>query len=1081
MTTAVEKGVIFELLKRWKGNASNSLLVQAAIYRKQSKIEVVSQGNSKLSVNLYGGGYLSSLFRVNLEEKDCSLYCSCSCHSYYGCSHLAAVVLEVLENPSLIKGFYEVSVSFEEQQWLDSLKEEPPVLKVSDGVVAYVLEGAINSPSELSVGFSAAKQKKNKEFKGSAVKKYTIGQMSEWPESIKRHLEAEDWEIIQMLLQDKIKSDVDSATLMKKLIKTGRCFYKEVHPTPLSWGKSRKGSFEWGYDSNRNQRIHFTAEPGVSYFVLSTGAIYVDMQESSIGTLELPTPIHIVKSLLKSPVIQPRKASLIQRQLSSVLKDVKVKEKPLIEVSGVSPVPHLTIHNSPSKPFEIEATLSFGYGESVVPYEKGVVSISTISGSKAVYRVTRDLQTEKIAALVLKEYGFDADYESSKYILLLDKSIEFEAVKFIRVFIDKRRVEGWVVTFSDSFPIQNIYESEEWYADTSESPSESSNDWFDLELGTVIDGKKVNLIPALRKLMMGLSEKNFRFDDLTEEQLQEKIALSLNSKDVVMIPIFRLKNIFNAFFGFLENSDGAEKLKVSKWNAPAMGDLQDGFQGKLEWQAPEQYKQLKELLLHTKKIEQVALPKGLKCELRAYQLEGVSWLQFLRASNLAGILADDMGLGKTIQTLAHILLEKESGRMEKPTLVIAPTSLMGNWLKEAERFAPELKVLILQGDERKKHFDRIYDFDLILTTYPLLARDQETLLKHEFHLLILDEAQNVKNAKTQAHGILRKIQVKHKLCLTGTPIENHLGELWSFFHILLPGFLGEEKQFQQLFRKPIEKEGSLERKRILQKRIHPFMLRRTKGEVALDLPPKTEIITQIEPSSKQKDLYEAVRLTMMEKVLAEVEDKGLSRSRIIVLDALLKLRQTCCDPRLVKSAKEEYLVEDSAKLSHLMEMIPSLIEEGRQILLFSQFTSMLALIEKELKALSIPYTMITGDTKDRMTPVEEFQAGKKALMLISLKAGGTGLNLTAADTVIHYDPWWNPAVENQATDRAHRIGQTKPVFVYKFITTGSVEEKILRLQTRKKELAEGLFDSTSTAPLDMNLEDLHALFEPLKV
>ena len=471
----------------------------------------------------------------------------------------------------------------------------------------------------------------------------------------------------------------------------------------------------------------------------------------------------------------------------------------------------------------------------------------------------------------------------------------------------------------------------------------------------------------------------------------------------------------------------------------------------------------------------------MQCELRPYQIEGVSWLQFLRASNLAGILADDMGLGKTVQTLAHILIEKESGRMKKPALIIAPTTLMGNWAQETARFAPELKVLILQGNERKKYFDAIPNHDIILTTYPLLARDQEILLQQDFHLMILDEAQNIKNAKTQAHHTIRQIPAKHKLCLTGTPMENHLGELWSFFHILLPGFLGDEKQFYRLFRKPIEKEGSLERRGILQKRIHPFMLRRTKGEVAIELPPKTEILSPIELSPSQKDLYEAVRLAMMKKVMAEVESKGMARSHIIVLDALLKLRQICCDPRLLKNSKMEFNMEHSAKLSFLMEFIAQLLQEKRQILLFSQFTSMLTLIEEELQAQKISYAIITGETTDRITPVQEFQTGIKPLMLISLKAGGTGLNLTAADTVIHYDPWWNPAVENQATDRAHRMGQTKPVFVYKFIATGSIEEKILSLQTRKKEMADGLFDSSNALPMEMNLDELHSLFEPLQV
>jgi len=310
-------------------------------------------------------------------------------------------------------------------------------------------------------------------------------------------------------------------------------------------------------------------------------------------------------------------------------------------------------------------------------------------------------------------------------------------------------------------------------------------------------------------------------------------------------------------------------------------------------------------------------------------------------------------------------------------------------------------------------------------------------------------------------------------------MENHLGELWSLFHILLPGFLGTEKQFQSIFRRPIEKENSLDRRTFLQKRIQPFFLRRTKEEVVLDLPPKTEIVIPIELTKTQKDLYEAVRLTMMEKVLTHVEEKGLAKSRIVLLDALLKLRQICCDPRLLKNTPHAADKKDSAKLTYLSEILPQMIEEKRQILLFSQFTSMLDLIQIELKELSIPYVILTGDTTDRATPIQEFQSGKVPLFLISLKAGGTGLNLTAADTVIHYDPWWNPSVENQATARAHRIGQKKSVFVYKWISSGGIEEKILQLQEKKKILVSGLLEGKENQMVDLSAEDIYELFAPI--
>ena len=437
-----------------------------------------------------------------------------------------------------------------------------------------------------------------------------------------------------------------------------------------------------------------------------------------------------------------------------------------------------------------------------------------------------------------------------------------------------------------------------------------------------------------------------------------------------------------------------------------------------------------------------------------------------------------MGLGKTAQSLAHLLLEKESGRLDKPALVILPTSLIYNWKSEANRFAPALRVLSLHGPERKTRFPEIAEHDVVLTTYPLLWRDAEELKQHSYHLLILDEAQTVKNAQSQSAEAVRKIDARHRLCVTGTPLENRLGELWSQFDFLLPGFLGSSKQFTRHWRTPIEKQGDIARRDLLARRIRPFILRRKKEDVAQELPPKTIIVRSVELEGSQRDLCETVRAAMDAKVRDEIAQRGFARSQIVILDALLKLRQVCCDPRLVKAAAARK-VSERAKLDLLMSMLPELVEEGRRILVFSQFTSMLALIEKELDRAGLSYVTLTGDTVDRECPIRQFQEGDTPIFLISLKAGGVGLNLTAADTVIHYDPWWNPAVENQATDRAHRLGQDKPVFVYKLIVSGSIEEKILALQERKAELAAGILSDDHNVDVKFGSDDLAALFEPL--
>lgn len=395
-----------------------------------------------------------------------------------------------------------------------------------------------------------------------------------------------------------------------------------------------------------------------------------------------------------------------------------------------------------------------------------------------------------------------------------------------------------------------------------------------------------------------------------------------------------------------------------------------------------------------------------------------------------------------------------------------------------QRFAPDLAVRVLHGPQRHALYDELSRLDLVITSYPLLLRDRERLLAQEYYLLILDEAQIVKNPRAKASAIVRECKARHRLCLTGTPLENHLGELWALFDLLLPGLLGNERQFRLYCRKPIENdgdEGSAER---LRRRIRPFLLRRTKQAVAPELPSKTEILHTLELTETQRELYENIRRDMHRRVRAEVDDKGVARSGMVILSALLKLRQVCCDPRLLGVAAEGR-ARTSVKLAWLLDVLPEMIAEGRRVLLFSQFTSMLALIEQAVQGLGIEYVKLTGDVRDRSTPIGLFQSGAVRLFLVSLKAGGVGLNLTAADTVIHYDPWWNPAAERQATDRAHRIGQENPVFVYRLISTGTVEERIQALQARKQALADGLYDRGGGANPQWTEDDVEELFRPL--
>jgi SNF2 family DNA or RNA helicase len=476
-------------------------------------------------------------------------------------------------------------------------------------------------------------------------------------------------------------------------------------------------------------------------------------------------------------------------------------------------------------------------------------------------------------------------------------------------------------------------------------------------------------------------------------------------------------------------------------------------------------------------IEPLAAPAHFQATLRPYQEDGLGWLQFLRRHGLGGILADDMGLGKTVQTLAHLVIEKQQDRLHKPSLIVAPVSVLGNWQQEIRRFAPQLGLLVLHGAKRKESFAAIDSADVIIIGYPLLLLESEMLLEREFCFVILDEAQTIKNPQAKVSQVARALRAEHRLCLTGTPMENHLGELWSLFDFVQPGLLGEREQFQRHYRTPIENGGDTKRAAALSRRIQPFLLRRTKDAVARDLPPKIQIVEAIELDERQRDFYDGIRLGQHRRVREAIEQQGLARSHITVLDALLKLRQACCDPRLINTGAQTQDIP-SAKLDWLSTTLPELTAEGRRILLFSQFTSMLRLIETAVKDLSIPYFLLTGETRQRTELVKRFQAGGVPLFLISLKAGGTGLNLTAADTIIHYDPWWNPAVEAQATDRAHRIGQDKPVFVYKLIAQRTVEEKIMQLQADKHALVNQLYTQESGSPSPLSSADLETLFAP---
>lgn len=486
-----------------------------------------------------------------------------------------------------------------------------------------------------------------------------------------------------------------------------------------------------------------------------------------------------------------------------------------------------------------------------------------------------------------------------------------------------------------------------------------------------------------------------------------------------------------------------------------------------------------ELLNHAQAIRCAPTPipdvqMFLGTELRDYQQTGVCWLQHLRQQGVNGLLADDMGLGKTLQSIAHLCLEQHLGLLALPALIVAPTSLLHNWAAEIRRFAPGLSCLIQHGKKRHHNWNALKQYDLVITSYSLVVRDMAYWQQQPLSWLVLDEAQTIKNPRTSISRAVRQLNCAHRLCLTGTPVENHLGELWSIFDFLMPGCLGSAEQFKRYYRRPIEQEANEPRLKQLLRRIAPFMLRRTKDQVARDLPPKTEIVRRIAMAEDQRDFYQQLRTSGWEKLEGELASGTEGQQHIQVLAALMKLRQACCDPGLLGEPSIS-----SAKREQCLQMVEELVAEGRAVLVFSQFTSMLDLLASALSVRGIDYLMLTGSSRERGALVNAFQRGEAPVFLISLKAGGVGLNLTRADTVIHYDPWWNSAVEQQAADRAHRIGQDKPVFVYKLIMEDSVEEKIAEIQLQKAALGWHIGEQAkrSGEHFALGLQELLALME----
>ncbi|QIN67793.1 RNA polymerase-associated protein RapA (plasmid) [Caballeronia sp. SBC1] len=1042
----------------------------------------------------------------------------CTCPVGFDCKHAAALLLAGLENmPGPTPDATRVatpSVRPELVSWLETFRAQRAAAVTSAKKAAARPTQAL---AYVLVWVDYRQRHEVQIYKAGLSKNGTLGARAESWNNVEatlikpsKFVTAADLILLRGLWLGRSREDygafalqgTNGADALSKLVASGR-FFVEHKAAQTSYmqldlsamgpalvqGIERPGQISWQTQADERVRPMIRTEPNATMVIATEPAWYVDTQTGEAGIVQLSMSLGALRDYLSMPPISLAEAPLVAAVLRESAPDLPLPpahDTSAIRVIDTEPVPVLSLDTRPlySSGFSSRdprkydpqahafdfATLSFDYDGVSVNADNSKSLFVAPNGD--VTQVKRRPHAEKQRLLELRKTGLQKvspGYGPQPFAEAMLGLPEPQAWPvFVNESLPVLRSNGWRVTMGAAFRF-NVIEID----DIDGMVRHAGDGWFDLEMGITVGDRAVRLEPLLAELFR--RDRRWLSGELDSIADDEAIELKTDQGERLRLRADRLKPVVRVLVDLFDTvGDGS--LRISELDAARLEAL--NATGRWQFQGDASIRQLAQRLQAGPGLTEAPVPRGLRAELRAYQHQGLSWMQFLREHNLAGVLADDMGLGKTVQTLAHVLAEKEAGRLDRPALIVVPTTLVHNWREEARRFTPDLKVLDLNGSQRKDRFDQIGEHDLILTTYALLWRDQAILAEHDYHLLILDEAQYVKNATTKAAATIRELRARHRLCLTGTPLENHLGELWSQFDFLLPGFLGSQKDFTKRWRTPIEKNGDSVRSNLLARRIRPFMLRRRKDEVAKELPPKTIIVRTVDLEGAQRDLYETVRAAMHEKVRAAVTAKGLARSHIIVLEALLKLRQVCCDPRLVKLQRASS-VKESAKLDLLLTMLPELIDEGRRVLLFSQFTGMLALICAALDKAAIPYVILTGDATDRVTPVQRFQQGEVPLFLISLKAGGVGLNLTAADTVIHYDPWWNPAAENQATDRAHRLGQDKPVFVYKLIAAGSIEEKIVALQEKKAQLADSILSEDAAGAVKFSDDDLEALFAPI--
>lgn len=1008
--------------------------------------------------------YGEYLVKLRVDNEDDMTFYSCSCDDFDDkgkpCEHIGACYLKYINEMKTGPSELDELLNLYEEEEVNITGND--VLKL-DIVLGHTSRRAINNFIELKAGTNKFYSIKNFRYFLNAYARREPTQLGRYIlDFAKVAVTKEDQMLLDYFLE---LLDMDNILLSSqgsalKLVEDKRVFIMETHfKRVMELLKNRKiklsiptGDYEDVCVRDEELSINFALKRDIDELMLTFQGSSIPFPMTSKGDYYFyKDGIWKVKKNKESYLI-----ALFDTMIKNPYGALKIRDDEKDKFASflmpkVKELGNLNIEESVKKEF-IQETLN---AEIYIDKDMDMLMLSVyfyygdekINALKKVNRkssngiLVRDVPKEKIILDIIKEYGFNT--MDDKFVLHDEEFI----VDFIIDGINKLKENGEVY-YSEAFKGSKIATTQNAKIRvrlTREDMLALSFDFKDIPRDEII-----NLIKAFNE-----GKKYYKLKDNGIVLLQGSAIIKIQA--------------LNEFQSIDDDYFEKEEIILPKYLAPYINEKfisEEGFKRE---------KGFRELINNIKEAKDMdfEIPSIVEAELRDYQIKGFQWMKTLSQCGFGGILADEMGLGKTLQSITFI------SSLEKGTsLIVCPTSLLYNWKEEFEKFAPSLKILIMNGSpsERKDNFEKIYDYDVIIASYNTLTRDIESYEKIGFDAIIVDEGQNMKNPLSQRAKAMKKLSGKNKFVLTGTPIENALTELWSIFDFVMPGYVLNRKKFQMKYEIPIVKDGNSKALQELKSRILPFILRRLKKDVAKELPPKIERTIKVDMTPEQKDVY-VTYVKMFKEEIENIELNDLNKGKMKIFSALTRLRQICCHPN-------SFLMDyngGSGKFEAFYDILNSSIEGGHKILVFSQFTSVLSIIEKELRKQYIDYSYLDGSvpSENRMKMVKEFNSGHKKVFLISLKAGGSGLNLTSADVVIHFDPWWNPAVEDQATDRAHRIGQENSVEVIKLITKGTIEEKVLMLQDKKKQIIRDVIGEEEIGDKilsSMNFEDLQELF-----